>query len=173
MDQLRLLGISAAIFNSDRIFRYGLIRQWDPRLPWWAFCGLNPSQANEYDNDPTIRRAIGFARDGGAGGLIMVNLYPLIATDPRVLFRLLQTNPKAVSDSENALAITLAARGCARFICAWGAAVERDSTAMAYASAITSYLRTLNVQPYVLRLTKHGQPEHPLRLPRTCTAFPL
>lgn len=36
-----------------------------------AFIGLNPSTADETEDAPTIRRCMSFARDWGAGGILM------------------------------------------------------------------------------------------------------
>lgn len=72
-----------AEFSPCRTWRYALWRRWDDRGPWCAFIGLNPSTADETQNDPTIRRCIGFAQQWGFGGLWMLNLYGYRATDPR------------------------------------------------------------------------------------------
>ena len=44
--------------------------------------GLNPSTADESDDDPTIRRCIGFAKREGCGKLVMLNLFAFRATKP-------------------------------------------------------------------------------------------
>lgn len=44
-----------AIFSDDRKYRFALFRMWDLKAPNVMFIGLNPSTANEHDNDPTIR----------------------------------------------------------------------------------------------------------------------
>ncbi len=45
--------------------------------------GLNPSTADETEDDPTIRRCINFAKTWGYGGLCMTNLFAYRATQPR------------------------------------------------------------------------------------------
>lgn len=49
------------------------------------FIGLNPSTADETDDDPTIRRCVGFAKNLGYGGLCMANLFAYRATVPSVM----------------------------------------------------------------------------------------
>ena len=44
--------------------------------------GLNPSTADEKENDPTIVRCIKFARSWGYGGVYVTNLFAYCATAP-------------------------------------------------------------------------------------------
>lgn len=59
-------------------YRYELWRIWDDELPLILFIGLNPSRANKTDDDPTIRRLIGFTKRYGYGGFYIGNLSPVI-----------------------------------------------------------------------------------------------
>lgn len=72
-----------AYFSPDRKHRYWLLRVWDESLPIVANIGVNPSTADEKENDPTIRKDIGFAERLGYGGLLKLNVGALRATDPR------------------------------------------------------------------------------------------
>lgn len=74
---------SDAYFSDDGMFRYWLLRQWNPALPLMALIGSNPSVAGKVDNDPTIRKEIGFATRLGFGGIFKLNVGAFIATDPR------------------------------------------------------------------------------------------
>lgn len=71
-----------ADLSFDRTYRYSLWRIWNADKPFVLFIGLNPSAADENEDDPTIRRCINFARRWGYGGLYMANLFALRATDP-------------------------------------------------------------------------------------------
>ena len=53
-----------AKISSDGKYRYSLVREWDKEKPKVLFIGLNPSTADEKTDDPTIRRCIGFAKNG-------------------------------------------------------------------------------------------------------------
>jgi len=47
------------------------------------FIGLNPSYADEDNNDVTITRCISYAEKWGYGGIIVGNLFALISTSPK------------------------------------------------------------------------------------------
>ena len=71
-----------AVFSDCRNYRYALWRIWDDAKPYAMFIGLNPSTADETEDDPTIRRCMNFAKDWGYGGLCMTNLFAYRATIP-------------------------------------------------------------------------------------------
>ncbi len=67
-------------------YRYWLKRVWDSSKPTAGFCLLNPSTAVGLVDgipvdDPTIRRCAGFAKSWGCGGIRVVNLFAIRATD--------------------------------------------------------------------------------------------
>jgi hypothetical protein len=72
-----------AYLSDDRRYRYWLLRVWDDSLPLLCPIGVNPSKADEKENDPTIRREIGFGERNGFGGLFKLNVGAYRATDPR------------------------------------------------------------------------------------------
>lgn len=73
---------SGAVFSDCRTWRYALWREWDEIASQMVVIGLNPSTADETEDDPTIRRCLGFARREGLGKLVMLNLYAFRATKP-------------------------------------------------------------------------------------------
>ena len=79
--------IGTAEFSPCGRFRYTLTRTWDTTLPSVAFIMLNPSVANAEDDDPTIRRCIGFAKSWGKGKLLILNLYAYRATIPADMWK--------------------------------------------------------------------------------------
>jgi hypothetical protein len=64
-------------FNLSRTHRYTLWRIWDHMFctDYVQFIGLNPSTADESQDDPTVRRCIDFAKRWGAGALCMTNIF--------------------------------------------------------------------------------------------------
>ena len=65
------------LWSSDRAYRYFLRRPSLLDLPPIAFLLLNPSTADEVQDDPTIRRCRGYAADWGYGEVIILNAFAL------------------------------------------------------------------------------------------------
>lgn len=76
---------SDAVLSPDREYRYRLSRTWDSEKPTLGFIMLNPSTDDESEDDPTIRRCLGYAKDWGYGSILVGNLFGLRATDPSQL----------------------------------------------------------------------------------------
>jgi hypothetical protein len=145
-----------ARFSRDGRYRYRLWRRWDPSRPVVAFCMLNPSTADESTDDPTIRRCIGFARTWGYGGLEVVNLFALRATDPRELRR----SHDPIGRLNDGYVVDAAARSAAMVI-AWGAHGVLRSRGAAALELLSPRARLL-----ALGWTTSGEPRHPLYLRR-------
>jgi len=73
----------SAHFSPCRLYRYSLDITWDSSKPRAAFIGLNPSTADEVQDDPTVRRCRGFAEREGCGGMRMLNIFGFRATKPK------------------------------------------------------------------------------------------
>lgn len=83
------------IFSPCRKYRYTLWRDfttvfqfdgdYNMKDGFVQFIGLNPSTADETQDDPTIRRCIGFAKSWGFSGMCMTNLFAFRATDPIIM----------------------------------------------------------------------------------------
>ncbi|GHB57506.1 DUF1643 domain-containing protein [Persicitalea jodogahamensis] len=76
---------TGAKFSDCRKYRYALWRIWDDAKSKVMFVGLNPSTADEYRDDATIRRVKAFARRWGYGGIYILNCFPCITTNPNEL----------------------------------------------------------------------------------------
>ena len=158
---------SGATFSPCRRYRYALWREWDESKASVIFCGLNPSTADETQDDPTIRREIDFARRWGFGRLVKVNAYAWRSTDPKGLWE--TDDPRG---PDNFLAIKAHCFDCMRkrqgglFVAAWGNNIrDQDDQDLLRA------LRFEGIKVYVLKLTKRCLPGHPLYLPKTAWPF--
>lgn len=140
----------SAMFSKDRAYRYWLFRGWDDTLPLMMFIGLNPSTANEDEDDPTIRRVVDFAKSWGYGGVYMMNLYAIVSSDPKVLLTCedpLGKNDQFFDDISKEVDAVLFA---------WGAfkVNGRDEV-----------MKTRFPNAYCLGVNKNGSPKHPLYVP--------
>lgn len=120
------------------------------------FIGLNPSTADETEDDPTIRRCIAFSKAWGYNGLCMSNLFAFRATDPAVM--LAESDPIG---PENDVHLLEMARRAGIVIAAWGMPGSHRGRDVA--------VRNLVPNLHYLRLTKDGHPGHPLYLPGSLT----
>ena len=154
---LELATPSVAVFDSSRRYRYLLTRTWDDSCPRAVWVMLNPSTADAFTDDPTIRRCIRFAACHGAGGIIVVNLFAYRAADPAAL--------RGVADPVgefNDAFIRQAGQPAGRLIiAAWGA----HGTLGGRDAAVTRMLTAAEAQLRCLGTTRHGQPRHPLYMP--------
>jgi len=125
-----------------------------------VFVMLNPSTADADADDPTIRRCLRFADREDAGGILVVNLSPYRATDPRDLERARREGIDVVLATENYQAMKRA-RSFGPFVLAWGAGVRpwMDSPARV--------ARQIGGACLCLGRTKMGEPRHPLMLSHT------
>jgi hypothetical protein len=117
---------------------------------------LNPSTADERTDDPTIRRCIGFARDWGYGGVEIVNIFALRATDPREL-RLARDPIGRVNDRH----VREAAERSSAVVIAWGVHGALRARGAAALGLLSPRARLL-----ALGWTRAGEPRHPLYLRR-------
>ena len=128
------------------------------------FIMLNPSTADEFDDDPTIRRCVSFAKREGCSRLEVVNLYAMRATKPE---RLLTVSARAALGPKNKRTILNALdRGPAVAIAAWGAWWDTQSkrvTGPGFARlAVESFAREREITLHCFGTTKSGAPRHPL-----------
>lgn len=147
-------------------YRYELRRVWNPDEALCGWVMLNPSTADADIDDPTIRRCVGFAKGWGLGGIVVVNLFALRATDPCELSR--HTDPCGPENENYWRAV---ADESALTVCAWGA----HRMAASVAPRLLVALRVGRTEVRCLGTTKSGAPRHPLyvRGDTALSPFPL
>lgn len=145
---------SGAVISACGKYRYRLGRTWDAALRPACFVMLNPSTADATEDDPTIRRCIGFAKSWGCGGIVVVNLFAYRATDPKQLLK--AADPVGPDNDEH---IRAAVVECHPVVAAWGVhgvLRQRDGR-------VKWLLERWGVLPKCLGKTKDGRhPRHPL-----------
>jgi len=153
--------ITGAVLSEERRYRYRLNRIWDAEKPAALFIGLNPSTADEYTDDPTIRRCMSYAKAWNYGGIVMANLFAYRATDPRMMLR--QEDPEGRLNEQY---LDAAIEDTWVTVCCWGS--ERQPAVHAQADR----LRHRHGDLTYLRLNKDGSPAHPLYLPGNLKPIP-
>lgn len=148
--------LASATFSPCGSYRYSLWR----RLPEiiggplvWLM--LNPSTADATRDDPTIRKVLGFTRRGGYGAALVVNLFAMRSTDPRIV-----RDRLAEAEGPDNRSAVLEAASQGPVVCAWGA----QPWARSQAERVVGWLREAAspVRLLCLGRTKDGDPIHPL-----------
>lgn len=150
---------SEAVLSADGTYRYLLHRSWKPpghgsRVLWVM---LNPSTADAEQDDPTIRRCVGFSKAWGFSHLTVANLWALRSTDPSAL--LTHSDP---TGPENWWQINQAVGFAQLVVAAWGATVQKVLATGRARIHVETLARDASIPVRCLGLTKSGHPRHPL-----------
>lgn len=145
---------TGAIFDPTGQYRYSLWRDWDPTGRRVGFVMLNPSQADEIADDPTIRRCVGFARSWGYGAVEVVNLFAYRTPHPKLLRQV--SDPVGVDNDHY---LKQLAQRVDRIVLAWGNWGSLHGRDRAVLQLLTS-----SNSLYCFGFTKQQQPRHPLYL---------
>lgn len=164
----------AATFSPDGKKRFELIRDWwsgdDDVYGTVLLVMLNPSTADAVKDDPTIRKAIGFAKRWGYTRLVVVNLLPNVETHPAKL------PPVVAIDEENFEFISkwFAHVDTGIIVVGWGAmsfAMRRRLSKQK--TRIRRMAREMGIQLWCIGTTKNGSPKHPSRAGYTTRPLPF
>lgn len=148
-----------AVISADGLYRYWLTRIWDETKFLLPIVGLNPSTADGWTDDPTIRSDMGFARREGAGGIIKANLHAFRATQPADLLK--SRDPVGPDNARYLLhLIDYAAGRGVPIVCAWGASGGWSMAGPAFVQRAQARGAAL----VCLGITKDGMPRHTLYL---------
>lgn len=143
----------------DKCWRYELTRRWE-KGPTVAWVMLNPSTADAEEDDPTIRRCIGFSQREGFGALVVVNLFSFRTTDPSELGLV---NSACRTGLANDRHIRNAFRRASTIIAAWGGSTHAYPGRVA---DVMSYVPRKKRPVWCLGTTQNGAPRHPLYVKR-------
>jgi len=141
---------TGAELSQCRKYRYALWRIWDNSKPYAMFIGLNPSTANETQNDYTINCCISYARSWGYGGLCMGNLFAFRATYPRVM----KSSTDPIGSDNDAWLIKLSKKA-GIIVVVWG----NDGSHMGRSRSVVDMIPNL----MCLGINDTGEPTHPIR----------
>lgn len=187
-----------AAISADGRYRYRLWREWrlHPKPAHWetwedggrpmldgaghqlgapkscVFIMLNPSTADGDQDDPTIRRCVGFAKAWGYDRLDVLNLFAYRATEPSELLALDHMDDPVGPGNLSAFRGMLDNDGIfgtpvGTIICAWG----NHGTHLGQDETVLGWLE--DRERFALRVSKDGHPGHPLYLPAAARLVPF
>jgi len=165
---------SWAVLSEDEKYRYRLGRRWADDGPTALFVMLNPSTADGTDDDPTIRRCVGFAKREGAAALEVVNLFGYRAKDPRSIATMAATDAgrlELVGPDNNAQIAEAAEQDhIGIIIAAWGAGFGVKYRG----PEVVKLVESVNPNPVMcLGHTAAGFPKHPLYIRSNAPLVPI
>jgi hypothetical protein len=149
--------LNPCVFSPCRKYRYILEHDESdlvtPLRDYVAWIGLNPSIADERKLDPTLRRILSFTQSFGYSRFMMLNLFALVATDPKVM----RAHSSPVGPSNDAHLIKQCSEA-ALVVCCWGVHGHHQGRNQAVLKLLGS------LELYCLGVASKGQPLHPLYL---------
>lgn len=159
-----------AIISKDGLYRYMLRR--DPSRLFGTkpllMIMLNPSTADSSNDDPTIRRCMGFANVWRCNPLIVVNLFAYRSTLPDALYEAADPiGPENDEAIRQAAYFTKANNGM--IVAAWGS----HGTFGARGFNVCAELTRDGYEILCLGRNENGMPKHPLYLPYTTVPVKL
>lgn len=134
-----------------------------------VFVMLNPSTADGEQDDPTIRRCVGFAKRLGFDRLDVVNLFAWRATSPKDMLGIGPDRDPVGVDNQRQIQRALDSAGL--IICAWGTNgghLSQDETVLGWIESAN----WKNAPVVSLGVTADGFPKHPLYLPSDAPTAP-
>lgn len=158
------------IFSDCRKWRYTLWREFTPAHPiiyppkdFVAFIGLNPSTADEKQDDPTIRRCIVFAKDWGFSAMCMTNIFAWRDTLPANMKK--SAEPIGERNDELLLKVLQKAK---LVVAAWGT----HGSHLNRSAKVRIMLKNIAVELKCFGVGVDGEPFHPLYQPKTRPLIP-
>lgn len=145
-------------FSNDGKHRLWLLRSWEENPKMILFIGLNPSTANDINDDPTIRSCIRLTRHNGYGGFVICNLFSFVTANPKILIQ----NMKEARTVESDITLHRMIIHTHKTICAWGSWTFINVRAQQVLARIR--------EPFCLGVNADGHPKHPLYI-RSETLF--
>ncbi len=157
-----------AFFSDCGGYRWRLKRVFNDSPKELIFVGLNPSLANVSYNDQTLKRLIGFCEIWGYGTLTVINLFAKISTSPRSLnFCKDPIGKKNNAELKRNILYWENIDLCDLWI-GWGVKgqlLNRDQY------VLDLIKKQCFKKPYVIGITKNGNPQHPLYISKRKVLF--
>lgn len=148
----------SAVISECGLYRYWLERG-EAAAPYVAWVLANPSTADAELDDPTVRKARGFAQRLGFSRFVFVNVFAYRSTDPKGLLGV-----KDAVGPENAEHIRKAVANAEVVVLAWGNAIVKPKKPQAKWT-LEHVIRPVTLSPIrCYGYTADRSPRHPLTL---------
>ncbi len=153
--------VKDAVQGVDNKYRYSLTRIWDDSKDILLYFLLNPSTADAYEDDNTIKSCVRLAKENGYGGLRVVNLFAIKATklenlsgEPKHILIGEEWENYIIDSIENSDVIVLG----------WGNAVKELKGVKDFnrEKEVAEFLDSKGYEYFCFELTKKCCPKHPL-----------
>ena len=141
--------IREAKISIDKKERYSLKREWDKSKNKILYIMLNPSLADDNNDDPTIRRLINYSKKFNYGGFLVGNIYSTISPNPKGVDK-----SDGISD-KNLVELLKLINQVEEIVYAWGNNAYEPE-----------FLKDLVSNPKCFGKNLNGSPKHPLYLPK-------
>ncbi|HHT7187648.1 TPA: DUF1643 domain-containing protein [Bacillus cereus] len=143
--------------------RYSLTREWDvTNKNRTLFIMLNPSTADEQQDDRTTNRCIDFAKRWGCGSLEICNLFSYRTTYPRDLRTLSYSE---IIGEKNHYHLERAFKKATIIVTAWGEHGKLHKQSTHIHPLLKQWSRTYGKAVYCLGFLNNKEPRHPLYAP--------
>jgi hypothetical protein len=144
------------------LYRYALARDWadlfTERTRPLLFVGLNPSTADAWKEDATVRRLISFAKRQGCTSVEIVNLFAYRTPEPRDLQDAAEAGIDVIGPLNDTAILSAIERSNNIVIAAWGASGPKGLRAL----RISQFRKLVDQPLWCLGTTSDGSPRHPL-----------
>lgn len=152
-----------ASFSRDRRYRYRLTRTWNAREAPLVWVMLNPSAADDVDDDPTTRRVMALSRGWGFGGCEVVNLFGFRTHRPLALA--VADDPVGPRNGTTVGAALVAAAPAGVVVVGWGCTVVPGVSVAAAGRAMLRRVGRAGLRAVAVGHNRDGSPRHPLYVP--------
>lgn len=153
----------------DEHIRYSLTNKGDNPL---IVFGINPSTADKGKPDPTMRRVMGFAERYGFDSFVMLNVYPLRATNPAALPQECDAALHTANIQE--IVNVVSSHPEASILMAYGGNINIRKYLRPCLRDIVEAIKQYSPKYYQIgtALNLDGSPKHPLMAPYSSTMTP-
>ena len=146
--------------DSENNNRYALGQVFDENGRTLICFGINPSTACPDSLDNTINKIIKIAHFNGYENWIMLNIYPQRATNPDDLHKI--ADEQIIKRNLEIISHNLDTFKESDILFAYGNLISKRKYLKGCLNQITELLKAKDKKIYIIKLTKAGNPVHPL-----------